>query len=294
MLRRNMSMFCPNCGTELPDDSVFCGNCGQRVDEEGNAVQGQPEGAAPVMPQAPAMQQPAGNALNKNGKLIGIVAGGVAAVVIIAVILLKVMGGGYTKPLDKACKLINSRSTKIESYVDAVCPKFMANAYKNGVSILKEVDEFDESMDELEDGIKDSFDYVKDNYGSNFKVKYEILDKEKLSKSELKKIKNSYKDLRDTLEYFEDGGKYYSEVEDELNSSALKKYDKLVKDLSSDLKEIKVTEGYRLEVNMIITGKEDEDEEEMEFNVIKVNNKWCVDFSSGDLNIISNMRRYVY
>ncbi|MBR0311016.1 MAG: zinc-ribbon domain-containing protein, partial [Oscillospiraceae bacterium] len=39
-------MFCPNCGTQLPDDSAFCENCGVRLG-----------GAAP-QPQQPAYQQP--------------------------------------------------------------------------------------------------------------------------------------------------------------------------------------------------------------------------------------------
>lgn len=26
-----MSKFCPNCGTELPDDAMFCGNCGTKL-----------------------------------------------------------------------------------------------------------------------------------------------------------------------------------------------------------------------------------------------------------------------
>lgn len=27
-----MSKFCPNCGTELPDDAMFCGDCGAQID----------------------------------------------------------------------------------------------------------------------------------------------------------------------------------------------------------------------------------------------------------------------
>lgn len=34
-------MFCPECGKEIPDDSVFCPECGARIDEpeENSAVQ---------------------------------------------------------------------------------------------------------------------------------------------------------------------------------------------------------------------------------------------------------------
>lgn len=73
-------MICPNCGNELPQDSVFCGFCGakvipdyaaspdnsatadQPVDPFGNPMQGQPPfnpmpGAYPPMGQPP-MQEP--------------------------------------------------------------------------------------------------------------------------------------------------------------------------------------------------------------------------------------------
>ncbi len=30
-------MYCPNCGTELPDNSMFCANCGAKLGPGGNA-----------------------------------------------------------------------------------------------------------------------------------------------------------------------------------------------------------------------------------------------------------------
>ncbi len=46
-------MFCPNCGTQIPDNSVFCKNCGTRV----GAVQSVTPPVQPVVPQ-PASPQP--------------------------------------------------------------------------------------------------------------------------------------------------------------------------------------------------------------------------------------------
>ncbi len=39
-------MFCPNCGSNIPDDSVFCENCGANLQE---TVSGQTQ--SPVQPQ---------------------------------------------------------------------------------------------------------------------------------------------------------------------------------------------------------------------------------------------------
>ncbi|WP_180994711.1 zinc ribbon domain-containing protein [Clostridium sp. chh4-2] len=280
-------MFCPNCGTELPDDSVFCGTCGQRVDEEAGGVQ-QPSGYVnqPVYEAEPAPVQ--NN--KKNVKLIGGLAAGALALIVIVVIAMKVFGGGsYTKPLNQVCKLLNNRDTKIEKYVDAVCPKFMVNAYNNGVSLMSDIDGFDEAMDEAKDELSDGFDDLKEMYGKDFKVKYEILDKDKMSKSDLKKVKSSYKNLRSYLEWVQEDGRFYGDIEDELDSSTLKKFNKLVNQLSDDLKDIEVTDGYTLEVNISIEGKEDDDDQDITVNVIKVNGKWCIDITSGDFNIVSSL-----
>jgi TM2 domain-containing membrane protein YozV len=45
------NMYCPNCGTELPDNSTFCANCGAKLGQGGNA---------PVYPAPPYPGQPYG------------------------------------------------------------------------------------------------------------------------------------------------------------------------------------------------------------------------------------------
>ena len=56
------------CGTKMPEGARFCPNCGAR------------NGAQPVVPQQ--QMQPVA-AKRPNGKLIGIIAGGVAALAVI-------------------------------------------------------------------------------------------------------------------------------------------------------------------------------------------------------------------
>ena len=51
-------MYCWKCGTKLEDNARFCTNCGTRLDED-TSVTNTPEPSAPVMPEAPVMEQPA-------------------------------------------------------------------------------------------------------------------------------------------------------------------------------------------------------------------------------------------
>jgi len=54
-------MFCPKCGTQLPNDAVFCSNCGSSIAAAAPvAPQAPTYQAAPVAPQAPTYQAPAG------------------------------------------------------------------------------------------------------------------------------------------------------------------------------------------------------------------------------------------
>ena len=80
-------MFCKNCGTQMADDAAFCPNCGAR------------NGAQPVVPQQ--QMQPVA-AKRPNGKLIGIIAGGVAALAVIIVACVLIFGGSgaSSKPFD--------------------------------------------------------------------------------------------------------------------------------------------------------------------------------------------------
>ena len=87
-------MFCPECGKEIPDDSVFCSECGARIDgpEENSAVQ-RNAGQSTV-------KQVSGNDENISGKKtvnIPVIAG-IAAVALVAIVIIVVlMKGGSDK-----------------------------------------------------------------------------------------------------------------------------------------------------------------------------------------------------
>jgi tetratricopeptide (TPR) repeat protein len=74
-----MAKFCHNCGAKLPDDSVFCTDCGAKQIEVAPAAPQQPASQQEVSPQ-PTPQKP-------KKKKTGMIAGIVAAVLVIAAAL---------------------------------------------------------------------------------------------------------------------------------------------------------------------------------------------------------------
>lgn len=90
-------MFCPKCGTQLPDGSKFCGNCGAQL----GAAPAQPAGASqvPPAPQVPGVPVSAvpGGAAPKPKRKVGLIVAGVAAVVVVALAIwgiVSCVGGG--------------------------------------------------------------------------------------------------------------------------------------------------------------------------------------------------------
>ena len=91
-------MFCPNCGTQLPDEAAFCGNCGTRINNQPapQPYQAQPYQAQPTSMGPDQMYPPYGEQVqpapkkNRLPLLLGLVGG----IVVVALLLVFLLGGG--------------------------------------------------------------------------------------------------------------------------------------------------------------------------------------------------------
>lgn len=320
-------MFCPNCGTQLEDDTVFCGECGTKMEESVNmdatagSVDAQPYNAqqsgefqqntttseaygagmggvyqAAGAAAGPGQSMNPGNIQpkkNTNIIMIAIAAIAVIAVILVVVLIAKGLGSNYKTPLKETVSLVNKRETNPDKFAAVLLPKFANHAYKDGMAILKSYDEIEDALDELKDSFDEMYDEADDEFGSNWKMSYKITDSERLDEDDLKDIKKQYKSLRDSLDelddYLDKDGYYYEEFVDELGSANVKQLKKLVDQMDEDLKGIKITDGYDLEVELAIKGSDDEDDTEIDIRVIKINGKWTIDLFS-----VSNMLWSIY
>ena len=200
-------MFCKKCGSQIPDNSAFCPECGAAV----SAAQAEPKAAEQPSnaPEAPAAKP----AMNKH-RLIGIIAFGAAALGVIIIFVAILAGGGkdWKKALKKEMKCIMTGDS--ESLAELI-PDKMYEAI---------ADYYDVDAEELKEYFMDLEIFDDDDT----LVKYEIIEENECSSSDLKSIKeylkergiSSKNDVKEAVEvnvkcYFKDGDGDRFDTEDE-------------------------------------------------------------------------------
>ena len=91
-------------------------------------------------------------------------------------------------------------------------------------------------------------DSLEDEYGKNVKVSYKVTDKDELSDKKLKNIQEGLKD-------------------------------------NYDIPKKSVTKGYKVDVDMTIKGKDDEDTNETTLYIVKIKGDWYVCSQNGRFDL---------
>ena len=251
-------MFCTNCGKSMSDDSLFCPHCGAKVAEAPEAqnnqnsygASGAPNGYGPqgyhtysngntyVYAGAAALKPK--KRLGKGG-IIGICAGGSAALIAIIIICVVLFTGqpGYEKPVEAMFDVQNTGDAVsfVENYtpLKLIFAQNPTNEYFNGYSYEDILDMFRQNQ-----GMESEF---KELFGSDYKASYKIYSAIPLSSSELNEL---------NMDYVEAFGTNYDFID----------------------------EAKSLNVEGIMEGSLDSEVKNMTLIVIKIDGKWYIDMFS--------------
>lgn len=182
-------MFCKNCGAQIKDGSLFCPSCGMRVLEESRPT---PVNAFEDPAPAPLADEPAPapKKLNK-GALIGIIAGGAAAILIALVLVLVLTLGGRSlestvKQSFNAVKDLDASKIVNLAFPDEVLDYVLEQTEYEKKDFIEELQA---TLDELEE--YDEFQEFRDS------SKYTIKSTKNLKKKEIKALNETYENYYD-------------------------------------------------------------------------------------------------
>lgn len=228
-----MSKFCTKCGATLDDNAAFCTSCGTKFNTA-NAAQPAANESGSFIDKVKSnanMESIKGLQSNPNfTKYVGIGAVAIAVIIVIC-ILVSVLTGGYMKPIEKLWDGIADKDGEL--YMEAYHELELKSERKKYDLSTKE------QVKNYKDEAKTLYRMLKDEYGSDLKIKVKIEEKEKIDKDDLK-------DYEELLQYV------------------------------WDKKSIKVTKGYEVDAVVEIKGDDDKDEEDTSYVVLKVNGDWCI------------------
>ena len=264
-------MFCPKCGSQIPDNAAACPNCGEKMEAKAENVTAQSEVVGNV-------QGEINNDDNKKNNVIVKIAAAVAAVVVVILLISSLFGSSYKDPVKKLVKLCNKKEESSIEYNYINQPKFLADYTKTYEEILAKSD--------YDDDYKNTYEYVfddwEDTYGEDFKVKLvKIKDVEKMDKDDIKDYQESMReyvedkddredlvdDMKDSLEYYEDN--YDLSKKD--SKKILSAYKKMLKKMAK----VKISKGYEMDIEIKIKGEDGKAEfKEKQVEIIKVDGDW--------------------
>lgn len=208
-----------------------------------------------------------------NNNMIKFIAiGGVALVALIIgiVALSSILGGGYKKAIKGSISLINKKTEGDLAYQEFNQLKEMREYNQLSMEI------FDQDDDQWEDYIEQ----LEDEFGDDYKIKYEISKAEKLKDDDLDDVVDAiedsydaYVDLEDTIM---DSIEYLCDEED-ISSKNQKKLEKQHEKLIKAYEDVKVTAAYEVTLKCEIKGDEDDNDFKIkDLIVAKINGEWVL------------------
>ena len=260
--------FCGNCGQSIPDEARACPYCGTMQSD------------GPI----PAAKASGGFAdILKKYKLWFIIAGVIAVLAICWFAFVQdLVFGTYETPIEYQVDRYNDKNYNVEDRFINMYGGLGKSQLKDIYEILSSSDNWKDVVDDYEDEWKDYRDGMEDGYGSDWKISYEITDTIPLDADDLKEIKSDRfkytgKSLIETAKYISnlDNSDLKELAEDMgLSKDQLKELAELLKELGNVLKEAELSEGYNVEFEITIKGRDDDRSSDGDVDVVKVGHNW--------------------
>lgn len=167
-------MFCTKCGAKNDDDAVFCLECGAKFG-----------GGQAARSSAPAAASP-----NDKNRKVGMIAVGVAVVIVIGLVIALFGGRSYKATVKK---YVNASFEPDAKAIMKLFPKKMLDYAMEEEGY--DDDDLDALIDEGNDALQSQIDYIEEYLGKDWKLSYEIVSTENIKGRELKELKDGYKDM---------------------------------------------------------------------------------------------------
>lgn len=198
---------------------------------------------------------------------------------------------GYNKPLKELKRVVNQREVELDEIAKSILPNSTYEDFNQIMDSLGEVDALENEVNRVEEQLDQAYLTLDDQFGSNAKVSYKVLSKEKMSKSQLRKAEREYH------EYY---SSYFQAIEEKLDSYGLVDRNNLAERLditnlqlgraidafdsiAEDMESADIKKGYNLNLEINVEGARDEYTEEVEMKVIKINGEWMIDYTSNNI-----------
>lgn len=222
----------------------------------------------------------------RNFKPLIVYASIAACIIVIGILLAAFLfRSSYETPIKEAVDILNDRSTELKDVY-----KF----YKDGPEgdymyeyrlLLEDMDKEISDREKAEETIEEMYDDFSDIYGEDWEVTCEIKRARELKGSSLEEIEEYWDNMLDKFDDIVDNFERLSDF----GEISEEEYEKLVEfhyQWQDDLKEMEVTEGYKLKVKLTIEGEYDKRDETEEIIVFKLGGKWIV--QSGFRSFVSS------
>jgi len=209
----------------------------------------------------------------------------VLVVVIVAAVAvgISLLTNNYMTPIRYSEKYANKDEYSSEKasldYFNGLGKKEWKQIYE----IMHNSDDYLDMQEEIDDTIVKAYERKQNKYGDDYRVKYEVVDKLELEKSELREYRSQIQDLVDFYGELSDEAEDFTSEEwadfadqIDLRKSEAKELIECFRALAEEFGRVSVDKGYELELTQIITGSELEEpkEDKLSVVVLKVNGRW--------------------